>query len=108
MIVLADEWITDRTVEALKIELGMFEQDDKRKYYDQARYLIYHIPVYRPIPPFKIWLSDLTDRMKDEFKGLNKKTLKFVLKQSVGRIFEDIDASYYHTSISRLLEIVLV
>jgi hypothetical protein len=32
---------------------------------------------------------------------------KYVLKEAVGRIFEDIDSELYHNSISRVLEVKL-
>jgi len=39
---------------------------------------------------------------------LDEKDRRFVLKQAVGRIFEDINFNLYHDSISTNLEIVLV
>lgn len=42
-----------------------------RKYYVQAKNLIYWIPISRPselIPPFVINLSDLTPKLKSEFE----------------------------------------
>jgi hypothetical protein len=98
-------WTTDFIIQALKHELATFEVNGSRPYYEQARYLIYRIPVHRPIPPFKISWSHLSQRMQKELESLDKVTLRFVLRQGVGRIFEDIKSSYYHTSVSKLLEV---
>jgi len=38
---------------------------------------------------------------------LDEKDKKFVLKQAVGRIFEDINFDLYHDSISANLEVIL-
>jgi hypothetical protein len=43
-----------------------------------------------------------------ELYHLDEKDRKFVLKQAVSRIFEDININLYHDSISANLEVVLV
>jgi hypothetical protein len=43
-----------------------------------------------------------------ELSRLDEKDKKFVLKQAVSRIFEDININLYHDSISANLEVVLV
>jgi hypothetical protein len=42
-----------------------------RKYYRQAKYLIFRIPVYRPTPSFIVNLTDLSDKIKSELEGLD-------------------------------------
>jgi hypothetical protein len=42
-----------------------------------------------------------------ELSQLDKKDRKFVLKQAIGQIFEDINFDLYHDSISANLEVVL-
>lgn len=79
-----------------------------RPYYDQAIELIYQIPIYRPRPSFKVYLKHLSDKLKQQLQGYDKRSLVYILKQSVGRIFEDIDSSYYHNSVTALLEVELV
>ena len=74
-----------------------------RKYYSQARDLMKWIPIAKPSPPFIIYLSDLTPQIKNEFKQLAVSTLQYVLKQAVGRLFENLDFKGYHLSIARSL-----
>ena len=75
------------------------------KYYDQALALRRWIPRARPAPAFVIESSDLSSRVIAELKVLNY--AQIVLKQAVGRIFENIDPIEYHMSIAKALEVVL-
>lgn len=102
-----EQWTTDYTIQTLKHDLATFEVNGSRKYYEQAKEKIYRIPVHRPTPPFNILLADLTKRMRQELRNLDKDTKIFVLKQAVGRIFEDINSKYYHDSVSKILTVVL-
>ena len=43
-----------------------------------------------------------------ELSQLDEKDRKFVLKQAVSRIFEDINFNLYHDSISANLKVILV
>jgi hypothetical protein len=82
---------------------------DKRWYYYKAyHYLKLGLFLKKDAPPFKISLSHLSPPILYELKQLNDKDRKFVLKQAVGRIFEDINFNLYHDSISANLEVVLV
>ncbi len=81
-----------------------------RKYYRQARDLMKWIPVAKPSPRFVVYFSDLTPNVKDRLDELArtyKDTLTYILKQSVGRIFENLDFDYYHLSIARNLKVRL-
>jgi hypothetical protein len=80
---------------------------DNRKYYNQAHNLL-KIAAFRPVPPFLVSVSDLWPDMLKELSILDKRDRNFVLKQAVGRIFEDINSRLYHNSISRVLEARLV
>jgi hypothetical protein len=53
-------------------------------------------------------LSHLSAEMIYELGQLDEQDKKFVLKQAVGGIFEDINFNLYHDSISANLEVVLV
>jgi hypothetical protein len=75
------------------------------KYYDQALALRKWIPLARPAPAFVVEMSDLSARVIAELKVLNDPQI--VLKQAVGRIFENIDELQYHMAIARALEVVL-
>ena len=111
-------WTTNYIIEELKYELGIFtdyikneetgEFVEGRKYYDLAKYLQYRISVYRPVPSFRISLSDLSEKLKQELSSLHRETLVYVLKQAVARIFEDIDARQFHNSVSSVLEVQLI
>jgi hypothetical protein len=75
-----------------------------RKYYNQAFDLL-NVGAYKPTPYFIINLSDLTRELRSELSSLEKQTRQFVLKQAVGRIFEDINSDLFHNSISRVLKV---
>ena len=78
-----------------------------RHYVNQAFHYL-KIGILRPIPEFLVSLSDLTPKLIQELANLDKKERYFVLKQAVGRIFEDINSELYHNSISRVLNVRLV
>jgi hypothetical protein len=79
---------------------------DSRKYYEQAhKSLVFG--ALRPVPPFIVYISDLSPRIIKELYELDKESRKYVLKQAVGRIFEDINSKLYHNSISKVLEVKL-
>ena len=75
-----------------------------RKYYNQAFDLL-RIGAYKPTPYFIIKLSDLNEELRKELSSLDKLTRQFVLQQTVGRIFEDINSDLFHKSISRVLQV---
>jgi hypothetical protein len=75
------------------------------KYYNQALALRRWIPRARPAPAFVIESCDLSARVVAELKILDDPQI--ILKQAVGRIFENIDELQYHMAISRALEVVL-
>jgi len=75
---------------------------DNRKYYNQAHNLL-KIGACRPVPHFLVSVSDLWPELLKELSILDKRDCKFVLKQAVGSIFEDINPEVYHNSISRVL-----
>jgi hypothetical protein len=76
-----------------------------RKYYNQALALCKWIPIARPAPKFVVDISDLSARIVAELKVLNDPQI--VLKQAVGRIFENIDSRQYHLSIASKLKVRL-
>jgi len=80
---------------------------DERKYYNLCFNSLL-IGAHRPVKPFPVSVSDLSAKLLKELVLLEKNRRRYVLKQAVGRIFEDIDSQLYHDSISRVLEVVLV
>jgi hypothetical protein len=109
--VVKEPWSTGRLIDELFLELDNVKEIDeksgltKRKYEEQAKWLMHRIPVYRPVPAFIINLSHLdSKRIKEELADLDNKTLDYVLKESIGRIFESIDQRYFRLSVRRFLK----
>ena len=85
-----------------------FDIDNRWYYYKSYHYLKLGLFLKKDAPPFKISLSHLSPEILFELSQLDEKDKKFVLKQAVGRIFEDINFELYHDSISANLEVILV
>jgi hypothetical protein len=77
------------------------------KYYHQALRMWKWIPISKPKAKFIINISDLTPRIYCELKSLDKHTAQYVLKESVKRIFENIDFKFYHEHVEDNLEVTL-
>jgi hypothetical protein len=109
-IVVKEAWSTERLIDELFLELDNVKELDeksgltKRKYEERAKWLIHRIPVYRPTPEFIINLSDLSTKIKEELADLDNETLDYVLKETIGRIFEGIDQRYFRLSVRRFLK----
>jgi hypothetical protein len=101
-----DDYTIERTVDELYICLLRV---DNNIYEKQARSLIYRIPVHRPTPFFEIKISDFNQQIEKEFDNRwdNKPAIDYILKESVGRIFENIDERYFLLSVKRLLKVRL-
>ena len=106
-------WTTNYLIDRLKYHLSNVSDkprvDDSRnfgdrKYYNQAFDLL-GIGVYKPTPFFIINLSDLTLELREVLSDLDIQCRQFVMKQAVGRIFEDINSELFHKSISRVLQV---
>jgi hypothetical protein len=85
-----------------------FDIDDRWYYYKAYHYLKLGLFLQKDAPPFKVSLSHLSPEIIYELYQLSDKDRAFVLKQAVGRIFEDINFDLYHDSISTNLEVILV
>jgi hypothetical protein len=110
-------WSDDYIVSRLKEHLAHVKTDlldngkilDSRKYYNQC----YHYLKLGACDPatvqcYFISISDLSYDLIKNLASLDFQDRKFVLKQSVGRLFEDIDSALYHGSISRVLQVKLI
>lgn len=84
-----------------------FDIDDRWYYYKAHHYQKLGLFLRKDIPPFKVNLSHLSPDIIYELSQLDKSDRRFVLKQAVGRIFEDINFNLYHDSISPNLEVIL-
>ena len=82
--------------------------DDRLYYYKAHHYLKLGLFLRKDAPAFKVGLSHLSPEIIYELNQLNEQDRKFVLKQAVSRIFEDINYNMYHSSISANLEVLLV
>lgn len=77
------------------------------KYYRQARELMKWIPIARPVPEFVLSASDLSPKVVEELEARvdNPSIFKYILKEAVGRIFENLDFNRYHLSFARHLRV---
>jgi hypothetical protein len=105
-----DEFTRSRLVYDLFLELINTQHEDldtgklERSYYEQAKDLICDIPEFNPTPIFLVHLSDIRDdKIKQELANLEASTRKRVMKDSIGLIFESINAHYYNLTIRKLL-----
>ena len=115
MYVDESEWTTGR----LKDEffLCLVKVPDN-KYYEQAKTLMYRIPLTAQYPqneqeavPFVINFSDLSSRVQSEFKQYctvhKKNQVGIFLKEVLIRVFENLDYEYAHMSVMRKVRIKL-
>jgi hypothetical protein len=110
-----DYWTKGYLIDTLKKELALKKKltingktiFDCRKYYDQAHHLL-KIACFRPVPSFPIYLCDLNPKIIKELYHLDVHDREYVLKQAVGRIFEDVNSDIYHNSVSSVLRVQLV
>jgi hypothetical protein len=77
------------------------------KYYNQALRMWKWIPISKPKAKFIINILDLSPRIYSEIRNLNEFTAQYVLKDSVKRIFENIDFKFFHEHIEDNLNVVL-
>lgn len=106
--IISTDWTTNKLEEELYLHLMKVKEEKngyvKRKYEEQAKHLIYRIPVYRPTSYFTISTQDLNDKVRSELETLDQESLNNVMKGAIGRIFESINLNYYLLSVKRLLK----
>ena len=108
-------WTTEHLIDELFIQIAKTKEiinyNGKNitiyKYYHQALIMWKWIPISKPKAKFIVNISDLTARIYCELKNLDKQTAQYVLKESVKRIFENIDFKFYHAHIENNLEVIL-
>jgi hypothetical protein len=76
----------------------------RRLYEEQARYKMYRIPVFRPPHIFIVYLKHLDDRLKKELANLDKESKDFVMREAIGRIYEQVDKHFFLLSVKPLLK----
>jgi hypothetical protein len=105
------ELTEELTIEAIVDELYVCLMKQKSLCYQrQACDLIYRIPVYKPPPIFEIKISDLNEQVKKELddRWRYKRELNYILKETVSRMFANVDERYFLLSVKRLLQVRLV
>jgi hypothetical protein len=85
-----------------------FDIDDRWYYYKAYQFLKIGLFKSEDAPTFRVQLRHLTHDIIFALLQLDIETRKFVLKQAVSHIFEDINFDLYHDSISPNLEVSLV
>lgn len=85
-----------------------FDIDDRWYYYKAYHYLKLGLFLQKEAPLFKVKIDHLSSEIIYELNQLDEQDKRFVLKQAVSRIFEDINFELYHDSISLNLRVVLV
>jgi hypothetical protein len=81
------------------------------KYYHQAREKMKWIPITKGKGRmvFIIHISELTPRLKKElenyYNDAGEKAFTRLLKESVGKLFENLDFNYYHISVMKYLTV---
>lgn len=107
------EWTTERLKDEFFLCLVKVTGD---KYYEQAKNLIFRIPLTQQYPrteeesvPFILDFEDLSSRVQSEFEQYctlySKKRIGLLLKEIVIRLFENLDFEYAHMSVMRKLRI---
>jgi hypothetical protein len=105
MTTVIEHWTTNKLEQELYLDLMKVRNGEmERKYEEQAKQHIHKIPVYRPIPSFIVSLADLSDRVKVELRGLDPESLNDVMKDGIGKIFENIDERYFLLNVKKLLK----
>jgi hypothetical protein len=82
--------------------------DDRWYYYKAYHFFKLGLFLKKDAPSFKVKIDHLSHNIIYELRQLDKKDRRFVLKQAVSRIFEDINFDLYYDSISNRLEVILV
>jgi hypothetical protein len=111
-------WTTQKLIDELVLHLARVSEivindsGDKitvRKYYRRAAELGRWIPIARPAPEYIVDISDLNDKLRKELleEITSNDARQDVLKEAVGRIFENLNFERYHLSIARNLKVRL-
>jgi hypothetical protein len=111
-------WTTEKLIDELflllvsiseSVSYDKWETISVRKYPRRARELRKLIPVARPPPEYIIDKSDLNEKLRTELleEITSEEARQHILKEAVGRIFENLGFEYYHLSIARNLKVRL-
>jgi hypothetical protein len=119
LTVQSELWTSEKLIDELFLLLVSISEsvsNDKgetisvRKYPRRARELCKRIPVARPPPEYIVEKSDLNEKLRTELveEITSEEARQHILKEAVGRIFENLNSQEYHLSIARNLKVRLV
>ena len=112
-------WTTNKIIEELHYNfISTKGYDGLRKYEQQARFLLYRIPIWRRSdtgnkqpPIFTIDLKDIPEEVKEQFTLISKTEAKYIVKEAVSLLFENLGAKekeYFIKNVRHLLEVGFV
>jgi hypothetical protein len=87
-------------------ELTLSITEDKKYYYRAYKYQA--IGLLNPAPFFKVSLQDISLDSLRALLQIEPEERNYILKQAIGRIFEDVNSDLYHTSISPSLKVKFI
>jgi hypothetical protein len=111
-------WTTEKLIDELffcLVNISEIVSNDRgdsvsvRKYSQRSRELCRWIPLAMPSPEYIINKSDLNEKLRTELleEITSEEARQYVLKEAVGRIFENLNFERYHLSIARNLVVRL-
>ncbi len=115
-----ERWTTNKLIEEIHHNLiTIIGENGLRKYEEQAKFLLYRIPLWRDPKtgdhkklPFVIGLEDVSEKVKEEITNISDRGLaKTIVKESVSLIFENLgpkEKEYFNKNVRHLLKVVFV
>ncbi len=115
-----DQWTTACLSEELFQRLASIKtvtQKDGRDftispYRQQAKELMYRIPIYKPNPPFIVKWRDLGSKIQGQILELRshckQEIFEEIIVDTIGRLFEITNPRYYHGSVRKYLKVKFV
>jgi len=112
-------WTTNKIIEEFHYDfISAKGQDGLRKYEQQAKFLLYRIPVWgRPgtrnkqSPTFTINLKDICEEVKKQLNSVSTSEVRSIVKEAVSIIFENLGAKereHFNKNVRSLLRVKFV
>lgn len=95
--------IQDTYFSLMKARIDPRDEFSPRINEEQARHLMYRIPVYIPTPPFIVDSSHLEKGVYNDLMSLDEVDIDHVFKEAIGKIFENLNLEYFLWSVKSLL-----
>jgi hypothetical protein len=113
-----EQWATNNTIEEFHYDLiTTIREDGLRKYEEQARYLLYRIPVWKDPktgdqqapPAFIVELEDVSEKVKEWIANASDiASSRAIVKESVSLLFENLgpkEKEYFNKNVRHLLRV---